>query len=117
MNDQHGATRLSPQQVQRAFLAAALVFGAGHLLLGLPGGVFLEAANRLGLLGRLQSDAVWPLAILITWVGAALIVPISLALHHWRPSITGWAHIWRTALLTLAGTFVFTVVIGYFAAR
>jgi hypothetical protein len=115
-SDQHGAPRFSPQWVLQAVLVAALVFGGGILLLGLPGAVFLEVANSLGLLGKLPPDAAWPLAILITFVGAVMIVPVSLVLRYRRPDIAGWAHVWRTALLTLAGTFIFTILVAYFAA-
>ncbi len=116
-SDQDGAPRLSPQWILQAVLAAALVFAVGILLLGLPGAAFLEVADRLGLLGQLPPDAAWPLAILITFVGAVMIVPVSLLLRSRRPGITGWDHLWCTALLTSAGTFLVTVLIGYLAAR
>jgi hypothetical protein len=117
MSNQHGAPHFLPQWVLQALLAAALVFGAGILLLGLPGAVFLEVADALGLLGKLPPDSAWPLAILITFVGAVLIVPMSLVLRYSRPEIAGWAHMGCTALLTLAGTFIVTVLISSLVAH
>ncbi len=115
MSDQHGAARSSPQWRQwvvQANLAAVVVLGLGILLLGLPGAVFLEVAHGLGLLGKLPPDAAWPLALLITFACAVMIVPVSLALRYRRADITGWGHMWRTAFLTFAGTLILTVLIS-----
>src|SRR5215831_2763014 len=62
--------------ITRACLAAAIGFGIGTVALGLPGAMFLGvvAASR-----KLPAESAWPLAILITQVGAFLIVPSSLA--------------------------------------
>jgi hypothetical protein len=94
----------------KAVIAAVVVGGVGLLLLGLPGAAVLEIIDSLGLAGKIASDAAWPLAIFITIAGASLIVPASLALRYWWPGITGWAHVWRTALLAGAGTFVFAAL-------
>jgi hypothetical protein len=102
----------SSQWFLKAAIAAVLVFGAGMLLLGLPGAMVLEFVEGLGLARKLPPDSVWPLAIYITFAGAVLIVPMSLALHYLQPRITGWGHVWRTALLALAGTFVFAWLVA-----
>jgi hypothetical protein len=99
------------QGLLKALVSAGAVLGVGMLLLGLPGAAVLEIVDGLGLARKLEPDAVWPLAICITFAGAALIVPASLALRYKRPHITGWAHVWRTALLTLAATFLFAWIL------
>jgi hypothetical protein len=93
-------------------LAATAALSAGILLLGLPGAVFLEIVDDLGLARKLAPDAVWPLAIVVTVVGAVLIAPLSLAVRHRWPSANGWGHVWRTALLTVAATFLFTLLVA-----
>ncbi len=98
------------QWTVKAMVAAIVVGGAGLLLLGLPGAVILEILQALGLARKLASDAVWPLAIMATVAGASLIVPASLILRYQWPQISGWPHVWRTALLALAATFVFTAL-------
>ena len=105
------ASRPPSQWLLKALASAGAVLGVGMLFLGLPGAAVLEVVEGLGLARKLEPDAVWPLAIYITFAGAALIVPASLALRYKRPHIIGWAHIWRTALLTLAGTFLFAWIL------
>jgi hypothetical protein len=94
----------------KAVVAAIAVGGFGLVLLGLPGAAVLEIVDALGLAGEIAPDAAWPLAIFITVGGASLIIPASLALRYWWPGIAGWAHVWRTALLACAGTFVFAAL-------
>src|SRR5262245_26096699 len=81
--------------ITRACLAAAIGFGIGTVALGLPGAMFLGvvAASR-----KLPADSAWPLAILITQVGAFLIVPSSLALRVVIPHAVGWRHVWSDGI-------------------
>jgi hypothetical protein len=104
------AARPWAQWTVKAVVAAIVVGGMGLLLLGLPGAAVLEILLALGLVRTLASDAAWPLAIMTTVAGASLIVPASLMLRYQWPHITGWAHVWRTALLALAATFVFAAL-------
>jgi hypothetical protein len=96
----------------KAILAAGAVLAVGQLSLAIPGLLFLTIVEDLGLARKLQPDSVWPLGILITFVGSAMIVPASLAVRHKRPDIVGWRHVGWTALVTVVGTFIFTVVVA-----
>jgi hypothetical protein len=60
---------------------------------------------------KLPLDSAWPLAILVTQVGALLIVPVSLALRFAMPRVVGWHRAWVTALLSIAATFLFTMAV------
>src|SRR5262245_24730773 len=91
--------------VLRAMLAALVVLFVGLLTVGLPGAVFLEAANNVGLV-HIPLDAGWPLALEITFDGAAMVVPSSLAVRYFRPDIIGWRHGLTAGLLTATGTFI-----------
>ena len=87
-------------------MAAGGVFSIGMVLLGLPGAMFVEAVG-----GRdLPPDSAWPLSILVTQVGALLVVPSSLLLRFLMPGTVGWGHVGATALLALAATFVFAML-------
>ena len=92
--------------IARASMAAGGVFGIGMLLLGLPGAMFVEAVGG----PDLPPDSAWPLSILVTQVGALLVVPSSLLLRFLMPGIVGWGHVGATALLALAATFVFAML-------
>jgi hypothetical protein len=105
------ASRPLEQWLLKALISAGVVLGVGMLLLGLPGAAVLEIVEGLGLARKLHPDSVWPLAIYITFAGSALNVPANLALRYKQPHITGWAHVWRTALLALAGTFLFAWIL------
>jgi hypothetical protein len=109
-HDAMAARSLKSQDVTPAVLAAIVVFGISLLLLGLPGAVILEAALALGFGTTLKGDDAWPLAIFISFVGSALIVPMSLALRHKFPHIVGWAHVRYTGLLAVAGAFIFALI-------
>lgn len=100
-----------PPGTGAAIVAAIAVFAFGILLMGLPGAIVLEAAVSTGLARKPKPDSGWPLALLLTLILAVLVVPASLALRHKRPDIVGWAHAGWTALLTIAGTFLFSLVI------
>ena len=75
---------------QRSLFAAGIVFAIGMLTLGLPGAMFVEVLIPAG--RKLPPDSAWPLAILITLVGALIIVPVSLALRFVMPHAVGWHH-------------------------
>jgi hypothetical protein len=62
------------------------------LTLGLPGTMFVEVLIPAG--RKLPPDSAWPLALLITQVGALIIVPVSLALRFAMPHAVGWHHAW-----------------------
>ena len=92
----------------RAALGAIAVLFVGLLTLALPGAIILEALVALGLVREFPpGGGEWALAIQITYVGAAMVLPLSLALRYMRPDIVGWGHALATALLTLAGTVLF----------
>jgi hypothetical protein len=94
----------------KALLAAGAAFAIGMLTLGLPGAFFLEAV--LGPSPAIPPDAAWPLAIMITQIGAATIVPASLLLRLAMPAAVGWTHAGATALLTIVATLIVTVVLA-----
>jgi hypothetical protein len=93
--------------ITRASLAAGGVLAIGMLTLGLPGAVFLEL---LGL--KLPPDSAWPLAIVISQVGALIIVPASLVLRLLWPHVVGWHHVLLAMLLSVIATFLFTAFIA-----
>jgi hypothetical protein len=95
-----------------AVLSAAGVFGVGLLLLAMPGLLVLEIARGLGFARNLAPDSVWPLGILINFVGAVLVVPMSMAMRMKRPDIVGWRHAGFTALLTFAATLIFAIIVS-----
>jgi hypothetical protein len=97
--------------ITRAFVAAGGAFGVGMLLLGLPGAVLVEAVTGPGSGRELAPDSAWPLSVLVTQVGALLIVPASMVLRLVMPTTAGWGHAVATALLTIAATFVFTLLV------
>jgi hypothetical protein len=94
--------------IATAGVAAGGVFVIGMLLLGLPGAVFVQAVTALGL--KLPPDSAWPLAIWITQVGAWLIVPASLVLRLAKADAVGWRHVRAAAVLTVAATFLLTLL-------
>lgn len=95
----------------QAMLAAVVVLLVGLLTLGLPGAVFLETATNLGLV-HIPLDAGWPLALEITFDGAALVLPVSLALRYLWPDIVGWRHGLAAGLVTGVGTFFVTLLVA-----
>src|SRR5262245_19828876 len=96
----------------KALLATGAALYIGKLTVGLPG-AFVAAA----LLNEdaLPSDAWWPLAIIVTRVGAVAILPASLALRLVMPNIVGWAHAGATALISLLAMCIttFLAAAGY----
>jgi hypothetical protein len=64
---------------QGACFAAGAVLAIGMLTLGLPGAMFVEVLIPAG--RKPPPDSAWPLAILITQVGALIMLPVSLALR------------------------------------
>src|ERR1700675_3066612 len=82
-----------------ACFAAGAVFAIGMLTLGLPGAMFVEVLTPAG--RKLPSDSAWPLALLVTQVGALIIVPVSLALRFAMPRAVGWHHAWVTTLVSI----------------
>ena len=95
--------------IRGACFAAGIVFAIGILTLGLPGTMFVEVLIPAG--RKLPPDSAWPLALLITQVGALIIVPVSLALRFAMPNAVGWHHAWVTALASIAATFLFTMAV------
>jgi hypothetical protein len=95
--------------IRGACFAAGIVFAIGMLTLGLPGAMFVEVLIPAG--RKLPADSAWPLAILITQVGALIIVPVSLALRFVMPHAVGWHHAWVTGLVSIAATFLFTMAV------
>lgn len=87
-----------PNWIGRAGLAAGAALAVGWLTLGLPGGIVAGAVLDLN---ALPPDAAWPLAIIVTQVGAIAILPASLVLRVAMPNTAGWAHAGATAALTL----------------
>lgn len=69
-------------------------------------------ANNLGLV-HIPLDVGWPLALEITFDGAAMVVPVSLAVRYLRPDIVGWRHGLTTWLLTAIGTFIATLLVSW----
>jgi hypothetical protein len=105
-----GTARPWAKWIGQAAVAAFVALSVGMLLLGMPGAIFLEAVTGTGS-RKLPPDSVWPLAMVITFVGSLMIVPASLLVRiTWR-QLTGWSHAGATTLLTLVATFVFTVLI------
>ena len=98
--------------ILQAVLAAVVVVFAGLLTLGLPGAVFLETAANLGLLRTPLDAGSWPLAFELTLDGAAMVLPVSLALRCLRPDIVGWRHGLITGLAVAAGTFLVTPLVA-----
>jgi len=98
--------------ITKASLAAALVFGIGMLTLGLPGILFLEVLDL-----KIRPDTTWPLGVQITQIGALLILPVSLTLRFAMPHLTGWHHVWATALLTIVSTFLVAILLANQALR
>lgn len=94
--------------ITNALLAAAGAYGIGMLLLGLPGALFVEAVTG----PELPPDSAWPLSIVVTQVGALLIVPASLLLRFMMPATVGWGHVGATAVLTFLATFVAAILIA-----
>ena len=94
----------------KALLAAGAAFGIGMLTLGLPGALFLETV--VGPSPAIPPDAAWPLAIMITQIGAALILPASLLLRLVMPTAVGWAHAGATALLTVVAMLIVTILLA-----
>ena len=95
--------------IRGACFAAGIVFAIGMLTLGLPGAMFVEVLIPAG--RKLPADSAWPLALLVTQVGALIIVPVSLALRFVMPHAVGWHHAWVTALVSIAATFLFTMAV------
>jgi hypothetical protein len=91
----------------KAALAAAVALSIGMASLGLPGAIFLELVGQ-----KLRPDSAWPLALMITQVGALLIIPASLLLRLAMPGLVGLRHGMMTALLTMAAIFVFAVLVA-----
>jgi len=93
--------------IMKAGLAAGAAFGIGTLTMGLPGTVFVSLVNP-----NLHGDSVWPAAVIITQVGALLIVPASLALRLAMPNLAGWRHAQATALLAIVATLLFAIFVS-----
>lgn len=58
-----------------------------------------------------------PPGVQIRQVGALLILPVSLALRFAMPHLTGWHHVWATALLTIVATFLVAILLANQALR
>ena len=93
--------------VAKACLAAGAAWGLSMLTLGLPGTVFVELVMGLG--RNVPPDGAWPMAIEISMVGSALIVPASLAVRLVRPGLAGWGHTLATAAVAFVATSLFAL--------
>src|SRR5262245_24004224 len=78
-----------PGWIGKASLAAGAAFAVGYATLGLPGAIVAGAILDLN---AMPPDSAWPLAIIVTLVGAVAILPASLVLRVAMPDTTGFGH-------------------------
>ena len=103
------------RRVKWAEIAAVLMVGLNMMLLGLPGGLFVEpVANVFASFGRkLPSDSYWPVAIYVSMLMPIGFLLATMRAAHLRPQASNaWLILWGLCGLAVAGLAFAILLVG-----